>query len=185
MGAIDLLIDCDDLGREQQFLERLANRRGAFARSGWFRAIDEIEIVLGPAGDVNRNRGNAAKEPAADPAAIEAQRADYGDALAEPGFCVDRAGIIAETAATLTADGREVVIVGIPVSPRMAELQPDIEPLTAAALARLRDDHLADSPARVVDLSGSIRDPRLWADLTHPTQAGADAFTRALIEALE
>ena len=131
VGAIDLLIDCDDLGREQQFLERLTNRRAAFARSGWFRTIDEIEVVLGPAGAVNHNRGNAAKEPVPDPTAIEAQRVDYGDAMADPGFCGQRAAVIADTAASLAAEGRDVVVVGMPVSPRMAELQPDVEQLTA------------------------------------------------------
>jgi hypothetical protein len=184
VGAIDLLIDCDDKGREAQFVERLANRRAVFARSGWFRTIDEIEVILGPAGEVNRNRGNAFKEPAPDPEALEAQRADYGDAFAKPGFCGDRAEVMAGVVASLEAEGREVVVVGVPTNPRMAELQPEVEAMTGQALGRLMGDHLDRTSATLVDLSSSLPDPELWADLTHPTSAGAERFTAELVEAL-
>lgn len=185
LGAIDLLIDCDEVGPEAQFVERLEHRWATFGRSGWFRTIDPIEVILGPAGEVNLNRGNAAKKPAPDAAAMEAQRADYGPAFAQSRFCEDRAAVIAGMVAHLEAAGREVVIVGAPTSPLMAELEPDIEAETAAALTRLMDEYLAGTSATLVDLSGALRDPASWSDLTHPTQAGAEAFTTLVVEALQ
>jgi hypothetical protein len=184
MGAIDLLIDCDEVGPEAQFVERLDNRRATFGRSGWFRTIDPIEVILGPAGEVNLNRGNAAKKPAPDPAAIEAQRADYGPAFADSRFCEDRAAVIAEMVAHLEEAGREVVIVGAPTSPLMAELDADIEAETTAALTRLMEDHLAGTSAALVDMSGALRESGSWSDLTHPTQAGAEEFTALVVEVL-
>ncbi len=185
MGAIDLLIDCEPNDRPEQFLSRLDNRRRAFTASGWFRTIDPISVILGPPGTERVAPGNGDKRPGPDQPALDEHLSGYRDGFAATEFCVSRAEVTAAAVQRMVDSGRDVTIVGMPMSPLTAQLDADVIPETAAALVRLQTDYLPDGVA-LIDLTSTMQDdPNQWADLTHLTQSGADDFSRLLADALE
>ncbi len=184
MGAIDLLIDCEPNDRPEQFLDRLENRRRAFANSGWFRTVDPIAVVLGPPGSQRVAPGSGDKKTASDAAALEAHLGEYAPRFGASAFCVSRGEVIAAAAQRMVDNGQEVIIVGMPLNPAAIDLDPGIVAETAGALETLRSTLPAG--ARIVDLSASMQsDPDRWADLTHLTQSGAEEFTRLLATAID
>lgn len=186
MGPIDLVIDCDPAGRPEQFLERLTRRRRTFANPGWFSEIDPLDVVLGPPGPENTNRGNAAKKPAPVAAEIEAHSTDYRDRLANAGFCHQRAATIKSSIARMIDEGRNVVVVGMPLSPLAYEHLPDGATTASSAIETLQTEHLDGLEVAVVDLSSALQDrPELWVDYTHLTESGATTFTTLLAAELK
>ncbi len=129
--------------------------------------------------------GNGDKRPGPDQPALDEHLSGYRDSLAAPEFCVSRAEVTAAAVQRMVDAGRDVTIVGMPMSPLTTGLDPDVVAQTAAALLRLQSEYL---PAGVtlLDLSATMQDdPNQWADLTHLTQSGADDFSRLLGAALD
>ncbi len=186
MGPVDLLGTCISPGRAEQFAERLANRQAAFSASGWFDAMDDLDLLLGPVGDApNVNMGNAPKERSRNAEAIAAQLPDYTNQFADPTFCSDRAAVTAEVVSQLQAWGAEVVIVGMAVSPEAVALIPGGRETIATSFEQLSRDVIDPTGATFVDLSGDLNDGGLWADLTHLNQSGANRFTQLLADQLK
>lgn len=185
IGPIDLLIGCESPGREQQFVDRVTRRQRAFRVAGWFSGIEPTDLLLGPATEENINRGNAAKKPAPDEAAIVAHLDDYQGQLSAPGYCVERADVIGRSIARMIGDGRQVVVVGMPISPLGYAHLPGGPETASEALRRMDQEQFAGLGVEVVDLSAAIQDPELWADYTHLTQSGAEAFTRLMAAEIE
>ena len=184
MGPVDLLGDCVDTERVDQFLARAETRRLAFASSGWFSAIDPIDVVLGPPVGPNDNMGDAVFGDGPIPAEIEAQRAGYGATAPRSDACPDRLVIVAEVVERLQAFDTDVVVVEMPVSPLGASLIGGSAQAVDAAAAVL-EAVVVDAGASYVPLPGVLDDEALWRDLTHPTATGAAHYTDALAEALD
>lgn len=186
LSPIDLLIGCETSGREEQFTERLDRRRRTFTAPGWFAEVDHIDLILGPPGPENTNRGNAEKKPAPVQSDIDAHRTDYRPQLANPEFCHQRAQVIGSSIERMVEDGRRVVVVGMPMSPLAYEHLPAGPRAASAAIESLRSEHLAGLDVEIIDLSAALQDRAdRWADYTHLTQDGAVAFTTALADAIE
>lgn len=185
VGAIDLLIDCEPIGREKQFTDRVIRRQRTFAASGWFDAIDPIDLLLGPAGPPNRNKGNGLKQAEPDPVALENHVEEYTERFAAAQFCESRALTIKNAVDRMAADERRVVIVGMPLSPIAYQQLAGGAASMAEAVSRLSAE-LGDGPADVIDLSSVLQDRvEVWADYTHLTQAGATEFTDLLVAELK
>ena len=185
VGAIDLLIDCEPIGREKQFTDRVTRRQRTFAASGWFSNIDPVDLLLGPVGPPNANKGNGLKEAEPDPVALENHVQEYSERFAAAQFCESRAQTIANAAARMAAEERRVVIVGMPMSPIAYEQLAGGAASMTDAVSRLRAE-VNDGQADVIDLSSVLQDRvEVWADYTHLTQAGAIEFTELLAAELK
>lgn len=180
VGGIDLLMDCAPVGREEQFTDRLGRRERTFAAAGWFELIDHANLILGPVGPENTNKGDGIKRPGPDGAATEAHARDYKERFAAPEFCDARAEIIAQSVRRMVADGRRVVIVGMPLSPGAYEDLLGGSDTASSAISQLQREHLSGVNVDVVDLTGAVQIGGLWADYTHLNQKGAPEFTELL-----
>ncbi len=184
MGPVDLLGDCVDTERVDQFLARRATRRLAFASSGWFTTIDPIDVVLGRVHEPNGNMGDAVSGDAPIVADIDAQSAGYGATPPRSEACPDRLVIIGEVIERLRGFDVEVVVVEMPVSPLATTLIGRDDDTIAAAAAALEGVVIA-SDGVYVPLPGVLDDEAVWRDLTHPTVDGAARYTDAVATAIE
>ncbi len=185
VGAIDLLIDCDPVGREAQFTDRIARRQRTFQASGWFGDVDYLNVVLGVPGPPNTNKGNGIKEPAPDPAALENHENEYRDRFANAQFCKSRAETIKTSVERMANDNRRVVVVGMPLSPIAYGELPG-GPAAVAEAMELLAQEFGDVPVDVVDMSSTLQSQvEIWVDYTHLTEGGAVQFTELLAAELK
>jgi hypothetical protein len=186
VGAIDLLIDCPPIGREQQFIDRVNHRARTFAASGWFSDVDPTNVVLGPVGPPNTNMGNGIKQSEPSQKAIDGHLALYEDRFATAEFCEGRAATIASSIQRMTQDGRRVVIVGMPLSDIGYERLSGGVEAAASALSRLESEFLTGLGADVIDMTSVLSDRvDLWFDYTHFTESGSKEFTELLVKQLK
>lgn len=186
VGAIDLLIDCPPIGREQQFIDRVNHRARTFAASGWFSEVDPTNVVLGPVGPPNTNMGNGIKQSEPSQAAIDGHLELYKDRFATAEFCEGRAATIASSIQRMTKDGRRVVIVGMPLSDIGYEQLSGGAEAAASALSRLEKEFLTGLGADVIDMTSVLSEPvDLWFDYTHFTESGSKEFTELLVQQLK
>ena len=186
VGSIDLLLDCEPVGREQQFLQRLNRRERTFAASGWLSEVDPTNVVLGPVGAPNTNMGNGIKRTEPSQEAIDGHLALYGDRFEAAEFCATRAETIAASAKRMSEDGRRVVIVGMPLSAVAYEQLPGGAGAAASAFARLETEFLAGIDVEVIDMTSTLTERAdLWYDYTHFIESGSTEFTNLLVSELK
>lgn len=200
VGPIDLVVGCVDDGREATFVDGTARRAASFDRFGWLSDLTPIDRILGPIGNevyletpigqgasarYPTNRlGEAVRLGSISQVAIEEHRANFGPAFERGEYCEDRAELIRSIIEGLRADGREVVLVGMPISPDLVPFYPGGSAALTEVMDRFRDEVAEPTGVPFVDLTGAIQEPRYWSDWVHPVAEGSTEYTAAIAAAL-
>ena len=177
IGPLDLFVECDTTTRGAEF-QRLADARLATFARGFVASDDPLDRILGSRKPEPTVRGDGIKREGLDAEGIAAHRRQYIPAFAEGRFCHDRAQIVAETIARLQADGRNVLVVGMPVHPELRAVRPG----AAGEMEMFDEQYLGGTD--LVDLTETVADSGLWSDLTHLTVEGAETFTEIVVAEL-
>ncbi len=178
IGPLDLFVDCDTTARGAEYRRLAEARAAAFGPGGFVAAATPIERILGPAQPAETVRGDHEKRPGIDVEGLAVHREQYLPGFQQGRFCRERAAIVADTVAGLTARGRRVILVGMPVHPELR----GVRPADADSMSALVD--LLPAGVAFIDLTGAVDDPGQWSDLTHMTATGADSYTRLVAEEL-
>lgn len=178
VGPLDLFVECDTTKRGVEFQTLLDARANTLAR-GFVVGDDPVARILGPVDPGDTVRGDGIKREGYDAEGTKSHRDSYLPGFKRGQFCDQRARIIADTVDRLKADGREVIVVGMPVHPELRVARPD----TAEQLEMFRQRYLGDR-VPFVDLTATVTDENLWSDFTHVTSEGATEFTDQLVTAL-
>ncbi len=200
VGPIDLVVACADDGRGATFAETAARLAASFEPFGWLNDVPPIDRILGPVGNevyletpigalaVDRygsNRlGEAVRLGSISQVAIDDQLTNFGPAFAQGDYCADRAALIRSIIEDLQADGREVVLVGMPVSPDLVPFYPGGSGALSQVMERFRGEVAEPTGVRFIDLTGVIQEAAYWSDLVHPVTEGSTRYTAAVAEAL-
>ncbi len=177
IGPLDLFVECDTTTRGAEF-QRLADARLATFARGFVASDDPLDRILGSRKPEPTVRGDGIKREGLDVEGIAAHRRQYIPEFAKGNFCHDRAQIVAETIARLQADGRNVLVVGMPVHPDLRAAHPG----AAEQMEMFDEQYLGDGD--LIDLTGTVADSGLWSDLTHLTAEGAETFTEIVVAEL-
>ncbi len=200
VGPIDLVVGCVDDGRGATFAETAARRAASFERFGWLSNLPPIDRVLGPVGNEvyletpigqlaaarypGNRLGEAVRLGSISQVAIEEHRANFGPAFERGEYCEDRAALIKSIIEDLRADGREVVLVGMPVSPDLVPFYPGGSDALSQVMERFRGEVAEPTGVPFVDLTEAIQEARYWSDWVHPTAEGSTEYTAAIANAL-
>lgn len=100
---------------------------------------------------------------------------------AEP--CLERAAVLADSVGQLVGEGRQVILVSLPLEPRLV----DVHPGGAAGLVAVVEEFVGDAVAngaQFIDAS-ALAGPDDFNDTTHLNAAGQERFTAALAPLLQ
>ncbi len=200
IGPIDLVVGCVDDGRGATFVDGAVRLASSFERFGWLSDLPPIDRVLGPVGNEvyletpigqlaadrypSNRLGEAVRLGSISEVAIEEHRAGFGPAFERGEYCEDRAALIRSIIEDLLADGREVVIVGMPISPDLVPFYPGGSVALSQVMERFRVEVAEPTDVPFVDLTGAIQEARYWSDWVHPVTEGSTEFTAAIAIAL-
>ncbi len=200
VGPIDLVVGCDGDSREAVFVEGAARRAASFRTFGWLDGIEPFGRILGPVGNEvyletpigrlaadrypSNELGEAVRLGSISEVAIEEHRANFGPAFERGEYCEDRAALIRSIIEDLRADGRDVVLVGMPISPELVPFYPGGREALTEVMERFGRDVAEPTGTPFVDLTGAIQEARYWSDWVHPVAEGSSLFTAAIAQAL-
>lgn len=183
VGPLDLFVDCLDKGQTDEYLNFGAARAKAFARNGWLSNVDPIDLILGQRTPDDTVQGDHPKRPGFDPEGIVGQRDYYHPRFSTREFCEQRARVIGDEAKRLEAEGRKVIIIGMPVNPELATKRPGGADGFAEDIEDFTSRHL--DGIEFIDLTTSMQQSGSWADLTHLHDDGSSDFTKMVIAELQ
>lgn len=200
VGPVDLVVGCVDDGRGATFDDGSARRAGSFERFGWLSDLSPIDRILGPVGNEvyletptgqlaaerypSNRLGEAVRLLSISQVAIDDNRTNFGPAFERGEYCEDRAALIRSIIEDLQADGRQVVLVGMPISPDLAAFYPGGPEALTQVMERFRSEVAAPTGVLFTDLTGAIQEPRYWSDWVHPVDEGSVEYTAIVADAL-
>lgn len=182
VGPLDLFVGCPTGGRDAQYRKFDTARSDAFSRNGWLSNVEPLDRILGQPTPSNTVQGDAPKRKGFDPDSDAYQRDRYPNQFSTRKYCDARAATIGNESRRLEAEGRRVIVVGMPIHPDLATARPGGAAGFADDLATFASSNLTG--IEFVDLTTTMQDARHWSDLTHLHAAGASEFTQLVIAGL-
>lgn len=200
-GPLDLISACRPDGRAEEFHRLAILKNDVLAPFAWAEDAAPLTRLLGekPEGPYDATAtgvtaltrfpnplGDAFEFANADPVELAASLERFRAPFERGDFCADRLVLVGQIIAELEADGRRVVMFGMPLAPELAATYDGGQ----TALQALVDDAATSvfEPAgaeylgmmRSIDAEGG----GFWYDVVHPTRAGGVALSAEVAAAL-
>ncbi len=200
-GPLDLVSACRPDGRADEFRRLAILKNDLLAPFSWADDAAPLARLLGENADsphdttptgvtaLTRFRqplGDAFEFANADPVELSASLERFRAPFERSDFCADRLVLVGQIIAELEADGRRVVMFGMPLAPELAATYDG----GAAALQALVDEAATNvfepAGAEYLGMMNSIEAAGggFWYDVVHPTRSGGAELSAEVAAAL-
>ena len=200
-GPLDLVSACKPDGRADEFHRLTILRNDLLAPFSWADDADPLTRLLGAEVESPHDAtatgvtasarfphplGDAFEFANADPVELSASLERFRAPFERGDFCADRLVVLGQIIAELVADGRRVVMFGMPLAPELAATYEGGQPALQALVDEAAVSVFEPAGAEYLGMMRSIETAGggFWYDVVHPTRAGGAALTAEVAAAL-